>query len=923
MKKAPLSRRDFVKHAALASAAMQLPALLRGADAPQGRADAAAPAPAPFNGGKAAVRWLEGGAAAEACGATWGLPWPRGMHAPATPFALQTETGAAVPVQSWPLAYWPDGSLKWTAHAIGAQQGGGESLFLAPGAPAAPAAAVTVKESADTVEVATGVIECVIPRKGGALIASLRREGREIAVDGRLVALCADTPDAGAGAVTTAGFTSAIASVAVEQRGPVRAVVRIEGRHSGGGRDWLPFVVRLYFYAGSDAVRMMHSFVFDGDERKDFIRGLGVRMTVPMRDPLHDRHVRFVGDGRGLWAEAVRGLTGLRRDPGAAVRSAQVDGRACPAVGRFARTSRDPGDYVVAWGDYTLLQPAASAFEIRKRTAAGFGWIAADQGRRAGGTGYVGGAAGGGLAFGLRDFWQRHPTQLDIRGANTDRAEVTLWMWSPEAPAMDLRFYHDTMGMESHAAQVEGMEVTYEDFEPGWGTAHGIARSSELTFWALAGTPSRKRLVQLADVVRTPPQPVCAPEHLLGCRVFGGLWSLPDRSTPAKAAIEARLDWQFDYYRRQVEERHWYGFWNYGDVMHTYDTDRHVWRYDVGGYAWDNSELSTDLWLWYAFLRSGRADIFRFAEAMTRHTGEVDVYHLGRFAGLGSRHNVQHWGCSAKQVRISTAAYRRFYYYLTADERVGDLMRELLVADTKLDAVDPVRKVARQPQKGPYASRVSFGTDWANLAAGWLTEWERGGDPRCREKLLRGMKDIGSMPLGFFTSDRFGYTPETGALVPIVFRGKAGNSSEPIGVSHLDSVFGAVETFAELIQLTDGQPECDGFRRAWLQYCELYNATREEQERELGASLRGISLQQAHSRLTAYAARSERNPVLAARAWSEFERDFMKPEFALVRREGPEVLNPIGEAAWVSTNEAAQWGLAAIQLLALAGDRMP
>jgi len=27
----------------------------------------------------------------------------------------------------------------------------------------------------------------------------------------------------------------------------------------------------------------------------------------------------------------------------------------------------------------------------------------------------------------------------------------------------------------------------------------------------------------------------------------------------------------------------WYGFWNFGDVMHTYDSYRHVWRYDVGG----------------------------------------------------------------------------------------------------------------------------------------------------------------------------------------------------------------------------------------------------------------------------------------------------------------------------------------------------
>ena len=56
--------------------------------------------------------------------------------------------------------------------------------------------------------------------------------------------------------------------------------------------------------------------------------------------------------------------------------------------------------------------------------------------------------------------------------------------------------------------------------------------------------------------------------------------------------------------------------------------------YDVGGFAWDNTELMPNMWLWYSYLRSGREDIFRMAEALTRHTGEVDVYHLGRFEGL-------------------------------------------------------------------------------------------------------------------------------------------------------------------------------------------------------------------------------------------------------------------------------------------------
>jgi hypothetical protein len=111
-------------------------------------------------------------------------------------------------------------------------------------------------------------------------------------------------------------FEGLLSKVTVEQRGPVRAVVRLEGKHSNGNRGWLPFTLRFYFYAGSDALRVLHTIVFDGDESQDFIRGIGLRFSTPLTDALHDRHVRFVGEQDGLFAEAVRDLTGLRRDPG-------------------------------------------------------------------------------------------------------------------------------------------------------------------------------------------------------------------------------------------------------------------------------------------------------------------------------------------------------------------------------------------------------------------------------------------------------------------------------------------------------------------------------------------------------------------------------------------------------------------------------
>ncbi|UOG77599.1 Tat pathway signal sequence domain protein (plasmid) [Hymenobacter tibetensis] len=864
------------------------------------------------------LQWLADATTARAAGVTWGVPWPQGKYKRNTPFTLHTQEGEQVAVQSWPLAFWPDGSLKWSAHAAYLDPTRTQHLSLRQGKATGKTAQLRVAEAASSVTVDTGVMQCEINRQGATLVAAIRRNGKASATNGRLVLLTQDSVDsAEEGVVRTQEFAGEISRLTVEQAGPVRAVVKLEGQHreNNGTRTWLPFVVRLYFYAGSEAVRVMHTFTYDGDEARDFIKGVGVRFSVPLQAPIHDRHVRFVGENRGVFGEAVRGLTGLRRDPGDAITKAQVAGNATPAVQDFPAPVARNLQLIPAFGDYTLLQPSADSFTIRKRTRKGFTWLTSATGKRASGLAYVG-SPGGGVAFGIRNFWQSHPAQLDIRNAATDQAEATMWLWAPEAPPMDLRFYHDGLGQDTFAKQREGLDITYEDYEPGFGTPKGVARTSELMLWALPATPAAPELVALAQTLQTPPVLACTPAYLQARAIFGGNWSVPDAASPAKVEIEKQLGQYFDFYKKEVDQRSWYGFWNYGDVMHSYDESRHVWKYDIGGFAWDNSELSTDMWLWYYFLSTGRADVFRMAEAMTRHTGEVDVHHLGPFAPLGSRHNVLHWGDSAKQLRISTAANRRFYYYLTADERVGELLREQVPAAKALLSIQPGRKLPQDdPRKSgvtPTEAYCSFGTDWGAIAAAWLTEWERTGNPEIKQKLLNSMRTIAAQPHGFFTGSAL-LDVETGKF-------RISTDTKPYA-QHLNAVFGLPEVCAELVTLVD-MPE---FERAWLAYCELYNAPEAEQAARLGESLGKLNLRQGHSRLTAFAAKRKGDKRLAQRAWEEFYHASggftTHPKVRVLR--GPEVLTPIDEAPGISTNAVAQWGLAAIQCLALVGEDIP
>ena len=62
--------------------------------------------------------------------------------------------------------------------------------------------------------------------------------------------------------------------------------------------------------------------------------------------------------------------------------------------------------------------------------------------------------------------------------------------------------------------------------------------------------------------------------------------------------------------------------------------------------------------------------------------------------GLETRHGVQHWGDSAKQARISTPIYKRVFYYISGgDERVGDVIHEMLDVEKALVNVDARRKI--------------------------------------------------------------------------------------------------------------------------------------------------------------------------------------------------------------------------------------
>ncbi|GAB7361069.1 hypothetical protein MBLNU230_g1109t1 [Neophaeotheca triangularis] len=884
------------------------------------------------------VHWL-GDTPPVVSGTTFGVPWARGQYMPEEArFSIMSTDGQEVNAQTWPTAYWPDGSIKWTAHAIAASNTTFDEYTINVSSDGGSAHAssdnhggVTVTQNDDYVEVDTGSIAAKFPKSGHSIISEIMSSsGNVIGENGRLV-LQHKSEFAGR---DVTHFESNILDVTVqEESGPVRALVTVKGNHTVQGDSgdshapWLPFQLRFYMYANSEAIRVVHSVIYDGDQNSDFIAGLGLRFDVPLNDKLYNRHVRIANQEGGFLSEAVLGITGLRRDPGEEIRDAQIEGVPLPPEEEWDERVTSRLQWIFPWKEYSLDQLSPDGFTMDKRVDTQWGRVKIAGGTRAGGLAYLGGATSGGLALGLRDFWQQYPVSLDIRNATDDAGELTLWLYSPKAEPMDLRPYHGVAGQETFEDQLDALDITYEDYQPGWDTPYGNAKTHELYIFGFESTPSTDHLADLTENMHDPPVLVAEPGYMASTEALGDYWyTLPNVTSEATQEIEGNLQFLMDFYMRQVEDHRWYGWWDYGDVMHTYDPDRHQWRYDVGGYAWDNSELSPDLWLWQDFLRTSSHDTYRMAERMTRHTGEVDVYHFGPFKGFGTRHGVQHFSDSSKQPRVSQAQYRKTFFYLSGgDERVGELLDEMLDAEDTFLNVDIRRKVRDSDieySPDPEALLFDTGLDWSGVASAWLIEWERRG-PRWEEsrmKLINTMNGLGNLTNGFATGSAL-YNQTDGTLSPPP---EDPDNEGVVDVSHLTAVFGLPEVIAQLrVHMASEFPQ--PFLSAWLEYCTLYGASRAEQAGRYGEDFGNLILQQGHSRLTAYAARESQNATLRDRAWQAFYTDGLTPyvPWSAELLDGSRVQRPLEEAQWVSTNEAAQYGLAAIQNLALIGAAPP
>ena len=424
----------------------------------------------------------------------FGLPLAKGELRALDRAALLDESGAPLPVQLEPLAWWSDSSVKWVLleALVDAEAGGRRELTLTDDATAAAEAELTIDEAWDRIRIKTGVVEALIPRRGHRLLDGLRLSSGAVLDEERGVRVQLEDQ-------RVARHELRLTAANVTARGPVRAEVTLRGRLG----PTLEVAARVSLWAR---------------------RGL-LRVDLTVHNPRPAQH---------------RGGTWDLGDPGSVVfRDLSVRASRARAPRSFSYSLDGAGE---------LIESAGPWVEIYQDSSGGERWDApthldrdlrvphsfrgyrvrstAEPGRRGDratpSLWLVGPEASLGAA--VRDFWQSFPTALEASGA-----ELIARLFPEQFAGL-----HELQGGEQKTHSLWLSAETPQNL--GWTQQPLVARTSPAQAVSSGALPHliewdrdrEEALKELASVVIDPEQGLAARREVIdeyGWRNFGDAWA--------------------------------------------------------------------------------------------------------------------------------------------------------------------------------------------------------------------------------------------------------------------------------------------------------------------------------------------------------------------------------------------------------------
>ena len=592
-----------------------------------------------------------------------GIPFPKGALLDSTKLRLVQEDGTSVLAQFTPRATWSrGGSLKWVGlDFVAAYRDGVPHKYSVEFGPdvnrPALKGGLVVKETAQEIVIQRGEERFSFSKQQTPERAT-HPDAYIVDHNGAAFSLWRDTKR----------------RVELEERGPVRAVVRVEGDFiSAKGKPLCRAVTRMFFYVGKPFVRYQHTIVVTCDTNKVQFRDMGFR--IPVEDV---SDVRFGADGETLSLTAGKGesLSLLQ----------------------------------AAEKEFLLRRFAGGKGEVLSEGKAAAGWVQGLTGKRA-------------VTVVLKDFVELFPKELEA-----DRNGFTIHFWPAhgitrkrpltkknimqfwfchQGDLLDFRFPKvDRDLLDSwNAEDMPTKPDFYAQDRAAKSSAEGIGIMNE---FLVSTRPAKQAEQGIADarMFQQDPHGLPDPAWLCGTEVFGKMHHKDPEGHPE---TEASIQLPARAAARVEDARHNKGMFNYGDVRCS--TSFYPARDNWGlRRHWNAMHYNFPMMLWLNYARSADPFWWRLCRATTRHMMSIDTVQCdtGNGKPAGAQYHCKGWVHWASDYGIgghlSDLDYLVQAWYLGGDRRALDMFRRWL-------------KSVKHPKKG-ILDRRWHGTDYAACREG-------------------------------------------------------------------------------------------------------------------------------------------------------------------------------------------------------------
>jgi len=629
---------------------------------------------------------------------TMGIPFPQGVLLSPDNVRLLDENGNEIPCQTNQVTTWEpvDYSVKWLWVFFFSTGEEDYILEYGPNIRKAPIQGdkIKVKNAQRTGQssyVETGPLRFTISKKKGGFIDNVLLD---IDGDGFDEKDTIATSSQGRGSfldiLDDMGIDKSTATVhrSVRERGsgPLHTIMRLEGNYTYSREDNRdsPFIIRLHLYAGKSYIRVFHTLTYTGIPDKHIPReGEHANIALDAEGDIKDdskstdpgwtqANDRINSTGVSLdyrFNGVVKYQTGYKE-------GSWYD----PANSKIYKANPNTKDEVSVFqsGPKPDRYPPVPNSDLESRIEGFDANITMDgkeqmQMHRAEGWADMSNDRWG-VGIGIKNFLEEYPKEITFEIANQ---QVIAYLWSPKAGPMSFARHSEKRD--------QGMIANF---------AEGVTKTSELILFFHDSKTSDEEIKRTMTYVLDPPIPNASPETYSNSLVYG-------RFAPRKEInieYERALDYKFDWALFNQNWEPWYGMFDYGDQKNSFYRD--------DWHRWQNNEPAIDFMYWLQFMRTGDSKYYTAAEAMSRHTMDVDNIHwpvnppyfgdtndaldywewenrestASPYLGIGRRHAKQHWVAN-----LSAHVWLEGWiasYYLTGYHRGLDIAK--LTADSYL-----------------------------------------------------------------------------------------------------------------------------------------------------------------------------------------------------------------------------------------------